>query len=286
MSNILSGLEKFGLNAKDVSVFEEEKKEEAAQVQGEEAVKEPEETEFLLEKGVRCVACDQVFKTKVIKSGRVRRLEPDEDLRPRHQYIDTLKYGITACPHCGYAAMSANFDTLTSAQAKLIKESISSRFQGGMRADPEIYTYEEALDRYKLALFNTIVKKGKASEKAFICLKMSWLLRGKCETLPQSTTVEKVIYDECHKEEMELYQEAYDGFLMATSTENYPMCGMEQSTVDFLIAYMAFKLGKLDVASRFVSGILTSQNTNRKMKDKALDLKNEIIRSIKNRSNN
>ncbi|MBP7319944.1 MAG: DUF2225 domain-containing protein [Lachnospiraceae bacterium] len=287
MSNILSGLEKFGLNAKDVSVFEEEKKEEeTTQVQGKDAIKEPEETEFLLEKGVRCVACDQVFKTKVIKSGRVRRLEPDEDLRPRHQYIDTLKYGITACPHCGYAAMSANFDTLTSTQAKLIKEAISSRFQGGMKAEPEIYTYEEALDRYKLALFNTIVKKGKASEKAFICLKMSWLLRGKCETLPQSTTVEKVIYDECHKEELEFYQEAYDGFLMASSTENYPMCGMEQSTVDFLIAYMAFKLGKLDVASRFVSGILTSQNTNRKMKDKALDLKNEIIHVIKNRSNN
>ncbi len=73
---------------------------------------------------------------------------------------------------------------------------------------------------------------------------------------------------------------------MATSTENYPMCGMEQSTVDFLIAYMAFKLGKLDVASRFVSGILTSQNANRKMKDKALDLKNEIIQLIKNRSTN
>ena len=281
MSNILSGLEKFGLNAKDVSVFEEEKKEEATQAKGEEESKEPEETVFLLEKGVRCVACEKTFKMKVVKSGRVRRLEPDEDLRPRHQYIDTLKYGVTACPYCGYAAMSSNFDALTSAQAKLIKESISSRFQGGVKDEPESYSYEEALDRYKLALFNTIVKKGKASEKAFICLKMSWLLRGKCETLPQNTADEKLSYEQCHKEEMELYQEAYEGFLMAVSTENYPMCGMEQSTVDFLVAYMAFKLGKLDVASRFVAGILTSQNANRKMKDKALDLKNEIIQLIR-----
>lgn len=282
MSNILSGLEKFGLNAKDVSVFEEEKKEEGTEAKTEVA-KEPEEIEFLLEKGVRCVACDKVFKTKVIKSGRVRRLEPDEDLRPRHQYIDTLKYGITACPYCGYAAMTSNFDSLTAIQGKLIKENISSRFKGEAKEEPETYSYEEAMDRYKLALFNTIVKKGKASEKAFICLKMSWLLRGKCETLPQETPEEKQAYEQCHKEEMELYQEAYDGFVMATSTEMYPMCGMEQSTVDYLIAYMAFKLGKLDVASRFVSGILTSQNANRKMKDKALDLKNEIIQSIKNR---
>ena len=282
MSNILSGLEKFGLNVEEVSLFEEEQKEETKLV---EKIEEdlPSETEFLLEKGVRCIACEKVFKTKVIKSGRVKRMEPDEDLRPRHQDIDTLKYGIISCPYCGYAAMSSNFELLTNAQAKLVKETISSKFKGTTEQEPECYTYDQALDRYKLALFNTIVKKGKASEKAFLCLKMSWLLRGKSEELPKETQEEKEIFELCHKEELELYEQAYDGFLKATSMEMYPMCGMDQSTVDFLIAYMAFKLGKLDVASRFVSGLLTSQGANRRMKDKALDLKQEIIKLIKSK---
>lgn len=282
MSNILSGLEKFGLNIEDVSLFEEEQKEKIEiATKTEDDI--PAETEFLLEKGVRCIACEKVFKTKVIKSGRVKRMEPDEDLRPRHQYIDTLKYGIISCPYCGYAAMNGNFELLTNAQTKLIKETISSRFKGSTEAEPESYTYDQALDRYKLALFNTIVKKGKASEKAFLCLKMSWLIRGKNEELPQENQEDKVIYENSQKEELELYEQAYDGFLKATSTETYPMCGMDQSTVDFLIAYMAFKLGRLDVASRFVSGLLTSQGANRKMKDKALDLKQEIIKLIKSK---
>ena len=40
------------------------------------------------------------------------------------------------------------------------------------------YSYEKAIERYKLALYNTLVKKGKNSEKAYECLKISWLYRG------------------------------------------------------------------------------------------------------------
>ena len=46
---------------------------------------------IIVEKGLRCPVCDKVFKTKMIKSGRIKRMEPDKDLRPRHEYIDTLK---------------------------------------------------------------------------------------------------------------------------------------------------------------------------------------------------
>ena len=41
----------------------------------------PTEDMFLLEKGIRCPVCDKVFKTKMIKNGRVKRLESDKDLR-------------------------------------------------------------------------------------------------------------------------------------------------------------------------------------------------------------
>ena len=62
----------------------------------------------------RCAVCDKVFKTKMIKSGRLKRLESDMDLRPRYEHIDTLKYSVISCPYCGYTAITRYFEHLLS----------------------------------------------------------------------------------------------------------------------------------------------------------------------------
>lgn len=283
--NLFSGLEKFGLNpTESMNLFEEETKETAKKAEGEKvetAEKTPSEEEFILEKSVRCKVCDTVFKTKMIKNGRVKRLEPDKDLRPRFQYIDTLKYDITSCPSCGYTAMNRYFDQLSSAQAKLIRENISAQFRKRQEADAPVYSYEEAIDRYKLALVNTMVKKGKDSEKAYTCLKIAWLLREKGENMPESTPEEKQLKAECKKEEEAFYQQAFEGFMKANAKEMYPMCGMEQSTVDYLISYMAYHFGKYEIASKFLASVLTSAAASRRMKDMALELKELIIAQLR-----
>ncbi|MEG1361296.1 MAG: DUF2225 domain-containing protein [Lachnospiraceae bacterium] len=282
--NLLSGLEKFGLNlGEKMNLFEDDSQKTNSDENGEnQEEKIPTEDEFLLEKTVQCRICDKNFKAKMLKNGRAKRLEPDDDLRPRHQYIDTLKYDVVSCPYCGYTAMNRYFEHLTSMQAKLIKDEVCSKFKGtGEQKEEASYSYEEAIDRYKLALFNTIVKKGKTSEKAYTCLKISWLLRGKAEELPNKTEEDKKNLLECKQEEEAFYEQAYEGLLKATASEMYPICGMEQSTLDYLLAQMAFHFNKLDVASRFVSGILTSQAANRRMKDKALDLKDKILAQIR-----
>ena len=186
--NLLEGLEKFGLDKMDTEhIFEEEKKE-VAPAKPQATVKEEvhSEKEFLLEKSIRCPVCDTVFKTKMVKTGRVKRLEPDFDLRPRFQYIDTNKYDVSSCPKCGYTAMNRYFSHLSSAQIKMIDEGVRRKFKQTNLVEPEEYSYEEAIERYKLALYNTLVKKGKASEKAFECLKISWLYRGRKEELMAS----------------------------------------------------------------------------------------------------
>ena len=55
---------------------------------------------------------------------------------------------------------------------------------------------------------------------------------------------------------------------------------MDMHTVDFLIGEMAFRLQKYDVASKVVGRLLTS-NANKHVKDKALVLKQNIIKAIK-----
>lgn len=71
-----------------------------------------------------------------------------------------------------------------SSQAKNIKEKISANFHYQPEAG-KIYTYDDALTRHKMALLNTVVKNGKSSERAYTCLKMAWLCRGKRELLMQ-----------------------------------------------------------------------------------------------------
>ncbi|MBE5902027.1 MAG: DUF2225 domain-containing protein [Lachnospiraceae bacterium] len=284
--NLLSGLEKFGLSADGtMNLFEDEKTKAKPAGDGEgasQAAAEPTEADFLLDKHVRCQICEKTFAIKAVKNGRVKRLEPDKDLRPRHQYIDTLKYSVISCPHCGYTALSRSVGDLTSVQRKLIQENICAKFKPAPVEEMENYSYDYALEHFKLALFNSVAKKGKASEKAYICLCISWLLRGKAEEME----ADKEHNDDAgiaavRQEEKAYYDQAYEGFMKAVSSEQFPMVGMDQSTVDFLLASMSYQMGKLDVASKLIGSIITSPAANSRMKDKARDLKEEIINAIK-----
>ena len=46
-------------------------------------------------------------------------------------------------------------------------------------------------------------------------------------------------------EEKELLSNAYDGFEAAFSKEDFPMCGMDQYTMMYLLAELARRIGKM-----------------------------------------
>lgn len=284
---LLSGLEKFGLEQMDTTnLFEDEKKPKAEQQGQADAPKKEKhlETEFLLLKSIRCPVCDHVFRTRLVKTGRVKRLEPDFDLRPRFAYIDTNKYDVSSCPKCGYTAINRYFSHITSGQVKLIDQGVHSKFKANTLVNAEdvleAYTYEEAIEYCKLALYCTMVKRGSTSEKAYECLKLSWLYRGWREKLESEGTNDRELLSNVKEEEDAYYKQAYEGFMKAIASESFPMCGMEESTVNILLANMAFKLEKYDASSKLVSAILASRVASRSVKDRAMTLKEEIIKKL------
>ena len=163
----------------------------------------------------------------------------------------------------------------------MINEGIRSKFKAtpvNQEVEMKAWTYEEAIEKYKLALYTTLVKKGPTSEKAYECLKIAWLCRGKAEMLAaEDKEKNKDAILATRKEELTFYQQAFEGFVKAMSSENYPMCGMDQNTVDLLIAAMAYRLGKYDYASRFVSQLIVSRTATGNIKSRAQDLKEKII---------
>lgn len=284
MDNLLSGLGKFGLDENMTSnIFADEgmNTKKVINADGQQVAADPTEEDFLLKKSIRCPVCDGVFRTLMVKSGRAKRLEPDMDLRPKFQYIDTNKYDVASCPFCGYTALHRYWPHLSTLQMKLINEGIRSKFKATPVEEKEEivqWTYEEAIEKYKLALYTTLVKKGATSEKAYECLKIAWLLRGKAEKLAaEDKEKNKEAILAVKKEELTFYQQAFDGFVKAMSSENYPMCGMDQNTVDLLIAAMAFRLGQYDYASRFVSNLIVSRTATGNIKNRAQDLKEKIL---------
>lgn len=278
MAGLLSGLEQFGLgNLEKLDLYESEA-EKAKQEKA--AVAEPVEQDFLFEKSYTCSICDKEFKAKTVKIGKAKLVGTDLDLRPKYENVDMLKYDIISCPYCGYTALSRYFKFITAPQAKRIQEVISKSF----KAHPdtkEIYTYEEAVERYKLTLANAIVKQAKPSEKAYICLKAAWLIRGQAENLDAKAPDYAKKKQECLAAENDFLKNALEGFLAARQTEGYPMCGMDEATVDYLIAVTAMRFEQFDMASKLVAGILVSTTANPRMKDKARELKELLMAKIK-----
>ncbi len=278
MANLFSGLEAFGLNLKGMNIYDEKEKE----VEGKASVDEKpsfSEEDAIFDKTFTCPVCDKEFKSKIVKSGKVKLLNLDADLRPVYQYMDPLKYDAIVCPHCGFAALNRFFKYVTNAQAGLIKANISASFRGLQEAG-SIFTYDDALARHKLSLVNSIVKKSKTSERAYTCLKTAWILRGKAETLPKDTPDYKKKMEEMEQEELDFIEKAYMGFDEAFSKETFPMCGMDEVTMTLLMAELARKSKKYDEASRWVSRVLISKEANERIKQKARDIK-ELIKDSK-----
>jgi len=271
MSNLFSGLGKLGLGKLEkMDVFEEKAEEKNI----DKKVEEPKvsEEDLLFDKSYHCPVCDSDFHSKMIRTGKVKLLSQDSDLRPKYQLVDSLKYDALVCPNCGYAALSRFFKYMMPAQAQMIRENISKNFSG-LKPTGNTYTYDDALLRHQLALANTVVKKAKASEKAYTCLKIAWLCRGKAESLPKDTPDYDKQIKELQKEEKELLSNAYAGFNEAFSKEDFPMCGMDEMTVTYLIAELARRIGKYEESSRWISHVLTSREANDRLKDKARDIK-------------
>jgi hypothetical protein len=280
LANLFSGLEALGLkNLSNMDVYDEKEKEVKAAVEKEE--KQPfDEADYIYDKTYICPVCDKKFKSKTVKTGRSKLERIDSDLRPVYQFVDPLKYDAIVCPHCGFAALSRFFKYVTSMQASLIRSNISSSFRG-IKEDKEVYTYDDAIVRHKLVLVNTIVKKAKTSERAYTCLKIAWLLRGKAESLEETDKDYQKQVEALAKEEMEFIKNAYEGFEEAFRTETFPMCGMDENTVTLLVAELARKIGKTEESGRWISKILTARDANERIKAKAREIK-ELIQEDKN----
>ncbi len=279
---ILSGLGNMGIDVKDGDLFKDEKSDvsvnEEEKRKAEEKKKEDEEAENLLKKSFTCPICGSAFKALVVKANRARMIGQDIDLRPRYEKFDALKYAAVMCPSCGYASRGQIFNEVTSKQKVMIREKIASNYLETSDDElKDVYDYDTAINHYQMAIGTAIVKNAKSSEKAYICLQTAWIVRGKKETLDKNARDYESQLKECKENEAELLQNALEGFLKARSSEDFPMCGMDQYTIDYIIAALSYECGRPDVGLRLLSELIQSRSVNSRIKERARDLRERIM---------
>jgi len=243
-----------------------------------------EEEKLLFDKSFECPCCEAKFKSKHVKSGSVKMDHTEFDLRPVYKGMDATKYDVIFCNNCGYAALERYFPQMRPVQREKVQELVSSKFK--KRELPEgAYSYAYAVERYKLALYCTIQKVTQSSEIGYVTLKLAWLMNNMADDMEQNmdqykdATPEKIAGI---RKQADAYEaKSYDVMYKARMEEDFPICGMDEVTFDYLVSALAYKAGKYDVASRLLSGVSTSKTASDRLKDKAYDLKQMILQKTK-----
>lgn len=250
MDNIFDKLN----NLSKIDLYDSNKKSETDSTKKSHVVK----VENIYDKTITCPVCKKESKIKMAKKFAAKIDKKDTDFMIYYSGVNLLFYEITYCPECGYAALSNYFNRLQSRQIDLIKKNISVNWT--KKNFGEIKDVDTAIQLFKLALLNTVVKDGKASEKALLCLKLSWLYRLKGDK----------------ENEKDCQQKALDGFNIAYENEYFPIAGLDKWNLIYLLGELNRRIGNNSEALRCFSEILISPDVKSNLKDRVRDLKDMI----------
>lgn len=271
---LFSGLEKLGFKNTNMKIFTKEEHKVVQNKEKKKHVEEPlKEEDCLFHKSYTCPVCDEKFKCLTVKTGKIRSMGQDDDLRPIYKEMEPLKYDAVVCPKCGYAALAKYFAVVMPVQMKRIRDKVCPQFQG-IEVSEQTYTYEEAIIRYKMVLLCDVMGGVHNGRKAYTCLKMAWLIRSKLKNEGEQLKPEerKVL----EQDEMECIQNAYEGYCLAFSSETFPISGMDETTLTYLCAQLAYRLGKYNESLQLLSKIIANTHISQRIKDRALNLKDQI----------
>ena len=184
----------------------------------------------------------------------------DSDLFIRYVEDNPYFYEVWICPFCGYAALKTDFPKLRNFQAKLVKEKITPKWVNREYALP--FNESIAIERYKLALVNSLIIESKSSTKGIICLKIAWMYR-----LLLDETNEKNYL----KQSLIALEDAY-------TNEKLPIYGLDRFSIMYLIGELNRRIGEETLALRWFSEVITSIGAPQKVKEMARDSKDKIRR--------
>lgn len=285
MDEIFKDLEILGISdVGDIKLFSEAESNEEA----EKILKESINSQIVYQRKIRCTLCGKEFLTSSVRAGRIRFSDTDLDFRPLYDGFDPILYDVVVCPFCGYAALNKFFTRLSDLKAKQIKQKISPTYVS--KNYPVILDYEMAIERFKLTLLNSAIGHDSNGIKAYICLKLAWLYRGYYEqrvrrfNASKNSEEEILVFEEFNKglieKEKVFLRNACDGFKLAFEVEEFPIMGIDQGSMEYLIAELSRRVGDFGECKKWLSRVIQRQNSNKRLFNKIVEVKRRMTEGI------
>jgi uncharacterized protein len=220
--------------------------------------------DFVYERKAECPVCYKQISIPTVKTSGIRILSRDTDFMTYYQEPNPMFYEAWLCKSCGYAALSSRFETITGTQRKLVRDKISSKWKFN-KSYPLLFDVETAIEIHQIALLNAVIKMGRDSEKALICLKIAWLYRLKNE--PEN--------------EKKFLSQALTGFINTYEKESFPIAGMDEATIQYLIGELYRRLGDNSNALLWFGKTLIDRKAKDRIKNMARNQKDRIFKDQK-----
>jgi hypothetical protein len=214
--------------------------------------------DYLYLKDTECPVCNGHFEAFVIRKSKLRVIETETDLKTTYHTIDPNLYDVMLCTLCGYAALVTYFNHISEKQKEQVQSLVSPRYIS--KDYPVPLTPENGVERYKLALLCAAVTGMRAGQKAILCLKLAWIYRDLADKTNEQLFIKNALI----------------GLKEAYKSESFPIGAMDETTVKYLIGDLLRRSGQLSEAMRWISEVVTGRNTSRRIKNRALQVKDLI----------
>ena len=238
------------------------------------------EKTLLLDRTYECPICEHKIKAKSVKTSVAKFVETKADLRPIYSNINVTKYDTVCCNYCGYAALTKDFMNTTQVQRKLLREKIQANYKSHEEVVCDSYSTETAISRLKMALLCTVTKAGKESEIGNICLKIDWLYQDLADELEENSSDYESKKENYLAEAHNFAMNAYEHLSKARMEEEFPIAGMNETTLDYLLSYLGYVKGEYQTAMQYLSGVVSTRGISPRLKDKCLELKELLNQTL------
>ena len=221
---------------------------------------------FVVEKF--CPICHE--KTRVVKTrSRLVVEKRDEDLCVHYKNFNPYYYKIWICENCGFASDEKMFTSvLPKKQRAAIWEFLQSKHFDIEFS--ETRTFPDAVASYQLALAYQDLINGSPCKRATLNLNLAWMYR----------------FNDDHEKEQEYMLKAAEFYDRSLSTERYPVDGMSDGSVLYVIGAIYYRLGLFDKCTQYLSRIISDQDLRSReprVYDKARDLWGDVRARKKSR---
>ncbi|WP_010244078.1 DUF2225 domain-containing protein [Acetivibrio cellulolyticus] len=193
----------------------------------------------LYSKEIVCPVCKKKIEVTKVKSKACVIKSKDTDFCVYYEGINPILYDVWVCEYCGYASQGERFEGLADRDAKKIKENISPFWKSRKFCGER--NIENALEAFKLALYNLQKIEAKASDFAKVCIRIAWLYR-----LSKDERENEFL-----KHALKFYKEAYQ-------KETFPINKLDECTCMYLIAELNRRVGDIDESIMWFNKLISS----------------------------